>query len=80
MKTFLSHHLMTSDKHHIHCDHYKNGHDQVVIIAHGFFNSKDALLLKELGDSLIGQSDIIIMDFAAMGKAKDCFTGPVRNI
>lgn len=65
--------LTTSDGHKISLDYYQHGHDKVVIIAHGFFNSKDALLLKELGQALDDQYDIIMMDFRGHGKSSGFF-------
>ena len=59
--------VLTSDHKQIHYDHYENGHKGVVIIAHGFFNSKDAILLKDLGQALNDQYDILIMDFSVSG-------------
>lgn len=70
MKT---HTIKTSDGQKIVFDHYRHGHDKVVIIAHGFFNSKDALLLKELGRALNDRYDVIIMDFRGHGKSGGLF-------
>ncbi len=65
--------VKTSDGQKIAFDHYRHGHDKVVIIAHGFFNSKDALLLKDLGHALDDRYDIIIMDFRGHGKSGGLF-------
>ena len=70
MKTHI---IKTQDGQKIAFDHYENGHDKVVIIAHGFFNSKDADLLKQLGEALGDQYDIIIMDFRGHGKSSGLF-------
>ena len=70
VKTFS---LTTSDGHQIWFDHYQKGFGKVVIIAHGFFNSKDALLLKELGRELEEQYDVLIMDFRGHGKSDGLF-------
>ncbi|MCR4337776.1 MAG: alpha/beta hydrolase [Candidatus Omnitrophica bacterium] len=61
--------LETSDGQAIHVDHYQNDHSYAVIIAHGFFNSKDAVLLKELGRSLEDRYDIFIIDFRGHGES-----------
>lgn len=71
--TLLSGNLLTSDKQEVYYDHYKYGHDKVVIIAHGFFNSKEAVLLKELGEALSDEYDILIMDFRGHGQSKGLF-------
>ena len=65
--------LIAADGQQIHYDHYKNGHNQVVIIAHGFFNSKDALLLKDLAQSLGDQYDVIVFDFRGHGQSRGLF-------
>ncbi len=65
--------VRTIDGQRIAFDHYQRGHEKVVIIAHGFFNSKDAALLKELGESLDNQYDIIIMDFRGHGQSSGLF-------
>lgn len=65
--------LTASDGQQVHYDHYKNSHKNAVVIAHGFFNSKDAILLKELGQSLNGDYDVIIMDFRGHGKSGGLF-------
>ena len=56
----LSGYLTTSDHHRIYYDQFKAEHKQVIIIAHGFFNSKQAVLLKALGESLNDEYDIIL--------------------
>ena len=43
MKT--SGHLITADQYRIYYDLYSAGHEKVIIIAHGFYNSKQAFLL-----------------------------------
>src|SRR3989338_1961953 len=65
--------LIAADGQQIHYDHYKNGHNRVVIIAHGFFNSKDALLLKDLAQSLGDQYDVIVFDFRGHGQSRGLF-------
>ena len=46
---------------------------KLLFIAHGFFNSKQALLLKQLGESLNDQYDIILFDFRGHGQSKGLF-------
>ncbi len=70
MKT---HTVKTADGQRISFDHYQNGRKKAVIIAHGFFNSKDALLLKELGQALSDEYDVLIMDFRGHGKSGGLF-------
>lgn len=66
--------LITEDKHKIAYRRYEGGHDKAVIIAHGFFVSKDAFLLKNLKDSLIDDYDVIMFDFRGHGKSSGLFS------
>ncbi len=65
--------LKTVDNYQISYDHYKNGHDKVVIIAHGYFSSSRILLFKELGYELSDQYDVIIFDFRGHGNSSGLF-------
>ena len=73
MSEMISDSLRTSDDHVIHYDLYRNGHRRVVIIAPGFFNSKEGVLLKELGQTLVDQYDVLIMDFRGHGRSSGLF-------
>lgn len=73
MSLHITHSVLTADQHKIAYDHYQNGHEKVIVVAHGFFNSKDALLMKELGEALAGEYDVIIMDFRGHGKSGGWF-------
>jgi len=65
--------VMTSDRQKIVYDHYARSGRDLVIIAHGFFNSKDSVLLKELGQALSPRYDVILMDFRGHGKSRGLF-------
>ena len=65
--------VVTQDGQLIRYDLYKSGHPSLVIIAHGFFNSKDAVLLKELGRLLEDRYDVAIMDFRGHGESPGLF-------
>ncbi len=54
-------------------DHYRSGHSRLVLIAHGFYNSKQSPLLQDLGQSLTDQYDVVIMDFRGHGKSRGFF-------
>ncbi len=69
----VSGYLLTSDKRKIHYDHYKAGHNKVIIIAHGFFNSKQTFHLKQLAESLNNEYDVISFDFRGHGRSKGLF-------
>ncbi|MDP2924380.1 MAG: alpha/beta fold hydrolase [Candidatus Omnitrophota bacterium] len=66
--------LLTSDDCYINYLHYKNHHDKVVVVAHGFYNSKDAVMLENLAKSLLTEYDIFMFDFRGHGKSKGLFT------
>jgi len=65
--------LLTEDRQEILYDHYQNGAKNLIIIAHGFFNSKNSTLLQDLGQELWGDYDVILMDFRGHGQSKGLF-------
>src|SRR3989338_707699 len=69
----ISGYFLTSDQHKVYYDLYKRDHKKVIIIAHGFFNSKEAILLKQLGESLNSEYDVILFDFRGHGQSKGFF-------
>jgi pimeloyl-ACP methyl ester carboxylesterase len=75
----LSGYLLTSDHHKIHYDQFKSDHKKVLIIAHGFFNSKQAVILKRLGESLNDEYDVILFDFRGHGQSKGLFYWTTRE-
>ncbi len=66
--------LITKDKYKIAYCHYIQGFDKVIIIAHGFYNSKDAVVLQQLAMSLIDTYDVFMFDFRGHGKSNGLFT------
>ncbi len=66
--------VMTEDNKRIAFFHLKNGFSKVVVIAHGFYNNKDALLFKMMGDAFSKEYDVIAFDFRGHGKSSDVFT------
>ncbi len=70
----LSGTLLTSDHQKIAYRHYNTGHDKVIIIAHGFYNSKDAVILKKLAETLYGEYDVFMFDFRGHGKSSGLYT------
>lgn len=71
--------LTTIDNHKIAYTHYDNGHEKAVIIAPGFFNSKDATLLKRLKDHLIDSYDVIMFDFRGHGESSGLYTWTAKE-
>ncbi len=71
--------LTTADNQRIAYNHYSKKNQKAVIIAHGFYNSKDAVLLKQLKDCLIGSYDVIGFDFRGHGKSSGLFTWTAKE-
>ncbi|MDP8265265.1 MAG: alpha/beta fold hydrolase [Candidatus Aceula lacicola] len=65
--------VMTHDQVKISYDHYKANHKKVIVIAHGFFNSKQSFLLQSLGKELIEDYDVVLLDFRGHGKSGGFF-------
>ncbi|MFH1876196.1 MAG: alpha/beta hydrolase [Candidatus Omnitrophota bacterium] len=66
--------LIAQDGQKISYEHTVNNHDRVVIIVHGFYNSKDAVLLQELKNNLLDVYDILMFDFRGHGKSSGLFS------
>ena len=66
--------LTTPDRHRIAYTYYNTGHKNVVIIAHGFYNSKDAPVLQKLAKSLLNDYDVFMFDFRGHGKSSGLYT------
>lgn len=66
--------LVTSDHAKIAYRHYNCGHDKVIVIAPGFYNSKDAILLKQLADNLLDEYDVVMFDFRGHGKSSGLYS------
>jgi pimeloyl-ACP methyl ester carboxylesterase len=71
--------LSTLDHERIACRCYQGGHDRVLVIAHGFYNSKDALLLQDLKNCLVDTYDVMMFDFRGHGKSSGLFTWTSRE-
>lgn len=66
--------LITRDNQKVSYRHYDNGRKRVIVIAHGFFNSKESILLNYLKDSLIDEYDVVMFDFRGHGKSSGLFS------
>ncbi len=65
--------IVTMDKEKIAWQLYASNHTKLIIIAHGFYNSKEALLLKELAQELTPTYDVAVIDFRGHGKSSGLF-------
>lgn len=66
--------IKTKDGIKIAVNHYKNNYDTVVIIAPGWFMTKDSKSFKELSEVFAEKSDVISMDFRGHGKSSGFYT------
>ncbi len=71
--TMVSNYVITSDNERITFDHYGRGHKKVLILAPGFFNSKQSVLFKEMAGALNEDFDVIVLDFRGHGKSSGMF-------
>ncbi len=66
--------LKTKDNHRIEAVHHEQGFKKAVILAHGFFNAKDAYLFCEIAKALAVHYDVVAFDFRGHGKSSGLFT------
>lgn len=66
--------VLSADHHKVYYEQYVNGHKEVVIIAHGFYTSKQAILFKQLAQALNRDYDVIIFDFRGHGQSEGSFS------
>lgn len=66
--------LLTKDGIRIAVNHFKNGFDSVVIIAPGWFMTKDSKSFKEMSEIFSKKSDVLALDFRGHGKSSGFYT------
>lgn len=66
--------LKTSDGVKIAINHHKTGHDEVLIIAHGWFMTKDSKYFSDMAKVFEQNFDVISMDFRGHGKSSGAYT------
>lgn len=66
--------LKTQDGVKIALNHYKTGHDEVLIVAHGWFMTKDSKFFFDMSNVLSQSFDVITMDFRGHGKSSGFYT------
>jgi pimeloyl-ACP methyl ester carboxylesterase len=77
--TILTGHLQTTDGQSIAYVHYASGKDRCLVISHGFYNSKDAVVLQELARDLSGEFDVFVFDLRGHGESSGLFTWTSRE-
>ncbi|MCM8813059.1 MAG: alpha/beta hydrolase [Candidatus Omnitrophica bacterium] len=65
--------VITADAHQIFYDYYGSGKRRLVILAHGFFNSKKSPLLRRLAEQIGGEYDVLLFDFRGHGESDGVF-------
>ena len=55
-------------------NHYNTGHDEVLIIAHGWFMTKDSSYFSDMAKVFSENFDVISMDFRGHGKSSGFYT------
>lgn len=71
--------LTTVDHQKISFQHFKNCCRDVIIIAHGYYTSKQAVILQQLAQGLVAEYDIFMFDFRGHGKSSGVFTWTSRE-
>lgn len=66
--------LKTEDKVKIAINHHITGHDEVLIIAHGWFMTKDSSYFRDMANVFSRNFDVISMDFRGHGKSSGFYT------
>jgi len=65
--------VKSADKQKIFYDHYQGGNKAVIVIAHGFFNSRRSVLIRQLIQCLLDDFDVIAFDFRGHGESEGLF-------
>ena len=66
--------LKIRDGERIALDYHRCGSKKVVVLAHGFYNNKDAFLFKNIAKKLAEYYDVISFDFRGHGKTSGLFS------
>lgn len=66
--------LKTKDGVRIAINHHQTGHDEVLIIAHGWFMTKDSTYFTDMAKTFSKDFDVISMDFRGHGRSSGFYT------
>jgi len=66
--------LKTPDGVEIAINQHKTGHDEVLIIAHGWFMTKDSAYFRDMAEVFSENVDVISMDFRGHGRSSGFYT------
>ena len=70
----LEGHVQTSDNVSIAYDVYKNSHDNVIILAHGWFMTKNSNAFIKMAEDFSKYYDVIVLDFRGHGESSGKYT------
>lgn len=69
--SYESHTVSTADNVSISFDHYHQSMcEAVVIVCHGFFQSKETPTFRRMSEALAGERDVVAMDFRGHGRSE----------
>lgn len=71
--------LKTPDNIKIAINHHKNSHDEVLIMAHGWFMTKDSKPFAKMAEIFCEDFDVISLDFRGHGRSKGFYTFSARE-
>ncbi len=71
--------LFTSDGERIAASHYRNGKDRLVLVSHGFFNSRNSRTLQRAIGFLVPRYDVITFDYRGHGESSGSYTFSARE-
>lgn len=76
---YLSGKLITKDNIKIDYEHFRNGSDSIVIVCHGFFNSKKNRWIKKAVDMVSSSYDVLAFDFRGHGESSGIFSWTAKE-
>ena len=76
----LEGHVQTVDNVSIAYDTYKTNHDEVVILAHGWFMTKNSNAFTKMAEDFSKYYDVIVLDFRGHGKSSGKYTFGLKEV
>ena len=72
--------LKTQDNINIAINRFETGHNEVIIIAPGWFMTKDSKSFNQMAKEFAKTFDVIAMDFRGHGKSSGCYTFTAKEV
>lgn len=76
----LKGYVTTNDNINIAYNLYEKGHDEVVILAHGWFMTKDSKAFTKIAEEFSNYYDVLVFDFRGHGKSSGKYTFGINEI